>query len=594
MQTWNSRRSPVIGTKNGMCASSQPLATAVGCRIIERGGTAADAAIAMAAVLNVVEPCSTGIGGDAFCLYYEASTKKVHSIQGNGKSGAAFNLAAVNAAGFGVGPGQQPIDFMHGLCITVPGSASLWDELVKTHGRFSLAENLQPAIDLAEQGFPVAPQTAAQWEAGGLQGAEADRVLRPGGRSPYAGELFANPDLAATFRAIATQGVEAGFYGGRIADAIVQACAEFGGVLTKEDLAQHKVERDEPISVVYKGVRIYETPAPTHGLAALLSLSMLEQIDKQSGDRELAEGVVAGAPLNFRSPKVPARSSAEEAHRAIECTRLGYADALQYLTDPRFSLGELGSSDEVVAALLRPENVAKRAALVDASRSIEVQPSDMAAFAHSETVYFCCVDKEGNACSMVNSNYEGFGSGIVPKGCGFTLQNRGHNFSLVPGHHNVAEPSKKPYHTIISSIATFEADGSLFATLGNMGGFMQPMGHVQLYRNLIDFKMNPQAALDAPRWYLDGAGVTQNAADMRHSKILLEDGYGGPEDGGSAERTATAQALTDLGHRVVPAPVAGGGRELFGKAQLIVRDPSSGVLWAGSEPRADGCAMMAL
>lgn len=288
----------------------------------------------------------------------------------------------------------------------------------------------------------------------------------------------------------------------------------------------------------------------------------------------------------------------------IECMRLAFADALQYVSDPMYQDTAPGSGAPAVEAFLNSHFLGKRSQHFNPDQSSEVKASDCTAFLQSDTVYFCVVDKDGNACSMINSNYMGFGSGIVPKGCGFTLHNRGHNFSLVPGHPNVAAPRKRPYNTIIPGLATNESDGSLYGVFGNMGGFMQPMGHLQLLRNLIDFKLDPQSALNAPRWYLVGTGKTQSGSDMARSEVVLEHGYGGEFDGGATvaaddkatdsgvkQRRDVEEGLRVLGHIVGPT-VRSDDRKLFGRGQIILRNSETGVLWGGSDPRADGCAMI--
>lgn len=440
----------------------------------------------------------------------------------------------------------------------------LWEDMVKTFGCKDLASVLQPAIELAEEGFPLGPMTAEQWAKGFLQGAESQRVLRVGGVNPKAGQVMRNPDLARTFRTLAAHGAKKGFYTGEVAEAMVAALHEYGGVLSLEDLAAHATATETPISVAYRGFRVFETPPPTQGLAALLALSIL---DKAAPD-----------------PRVHGRGSEAQAHVGVEAMRLAFADALQQLSDPRHK-------HVPVQTLLSDAYTSERAGCVGASAA-PVVAGEESRFRDGDTVLFCCIDRLGNGCSMINSNYQHFGTGIMPKGTGFTVQNRGFNFSLEPGHPNALAPRKRPYHTIIPCLITREDDGSLFSALGNMGGFMQPQGHVQLVRNLVDFGMSPQAAVDAPRWMLGGLGRTQSAADVLESRVMLEEGYGGARDGGAAgdDGASVARGLAARGHRVAPL-VTGTEREVFGRAQIIVRDRVTGVLCAGSDPRADGCAM---
>lgn len=557
METWNSRRSTVYSTK-GMCASSQPLASAIGVKILQGGGNAADAAVAMAAALNVTEPCSTGIGGDAFALYYEASTQKVHCLQGNGASALAFDLDALRARG--IAHDLQPLDPHSGLCVTVPGAAALWDDLVSAHGQLPLAEVLAPAIALADDGFPVHPVTAAAWSSGYLQGAEAHRVLRP--KAVQGGQMMRNPDLAETFRTVALKGAREGFYHGRIAEAIVQAAGEYGGLLTMDDLSVHRTSSEAPISTDYKGIRIYQTPPPSHGLAVLLALNIVEEYEKA------------------HAPAAEGRESVENTHVCVEAMRRGFADALQYIGDPlhaQVPLEQLLSAEYSRSRANEIQSAASTAVLPGKLTDMEAYNASLQAYSQGETVYFCVVDAQGNACSMINSNYMHFGTGIMPIGTGFTLQNRGFNFTLIPGHNNCAAGRKRPYHTIIPGLGT--KDGELWGVFGNMGGFMQPMGHLQLLRGLVDYQLDPQTAIDAPRWYLQKAGLTQSSADMFTSVLQLEDGF--PED--------LRKQLRERGHTVQEEAVCGGKRSMFGKAQAILK--VGGVLMAGSDPRGDGCAM---
>eukprot|EP01038_Epipyxis_sp_PR26KG_P004176 gene4176-5943_t len=601
MENWHSRRSPIL-SMNGVCSSSQPLASSVGIKILQNGGNAADAAVAMAAALNVIEPCSTGIGGDAFALYYDSSTRKVSCLQGNGRSSSVMDLNLMAKCGYV--HGEKELDSHSGLCITVPGAAALWEDLLSNHGRLNLHQVLTPAIELAEKGFPIPPITAAQWSRGFLQGEEAHRVFRPNGISPRTGDVVKNIDLASTFRTIAEKGVRNGFYNGKIAQAIIEATASFGGVLTQEDLDKHFTDFEEPISLLYKGIRVYEPPPPTHGVAVLTALGMLEQYEK-SNNLTSTSNASSNSKLSSLVEDIFAfdtnktrRSSDYEAHIAIESMRLAFADALEFVADPQHCLFS-------PAKLINEDFVKHRSNLINKDISQPVVAGDLSPFGKSDTVYFCCVDGDGNACSMINSNYMGFGSGIVPTNTGFTLHNRGHNFSLKPGHPNQVAPSKRPYHTIIPALMTFDNDGSLFGVLGNMGGFMQPMGHLQLIRNIIDFGLDPQAAIDAPKWYIVGPGSTQSSEDIKISEILLEEGYGGRFDGDQHKATHTnayissgsyeeessvVNALTQRGHKVGPI-IRGDKRSVFGRGQIILRNPITGAIWAGSDGRCDGCAI---
>ncbi len=550
-----SHRSPILGTR-GMVATSQPLAVAAGLEILAQGGTAADAAIATAAALNVTEPTSTGIGGDAFALYYEAATGQVTALNGSGRAPAALTIELIRSQ-FALPDSQFLIpDSYHAHTVTVPGACAAWCDLIERHGRLSLGDVLSPAIRLAEGGFPVAPGTAYFWGRGAERLARVPNghELTIEGRGPRAGEIFRNPGLAKTFEAVALGG-RAAFYQGEIAEAIVQVLRSAGGVMSLNDLAAHRSTWDTPISTTYRGHRVWECPPNGQGLAALLGLNILEGFD-----------VAATAPL-----------SAERLHLLIEAMRLAFADTAWFVADPEFNPAPL-------AELLSKEYAAQRRALLDPRRAVINQMRGVPV-AGTDTVYLSVVDGEGNACSFINSNYMGFGTGIVPQGWGFTLQNRGHNFSLDPAHSNALAPGKRPYHTIIPAMIT--RDGrprtedrsrsavtglpSLFASYGVMGGFMQPQGHVQVAVGLIDDALDPQAALDCPRFCIEngqaGAGVS------------LEEGI----------PVSVMSQLAGMGHSVTPR--SGYARSIFGRGQVIVRDQGSGVLWGGSDPRADGCAM---
>jgi gamma-glutamyltranspeptidase / glutathione hydrolase len=553
---FTSRRSPVAA-RGGMTASSQPLASRAGLRALEDGGTAADAAVVMAAVLNLTEPCSTGIGGDCFALYFEAATGRVTALNGSGRAAGALTIDLVRRQGLARedADGARFADPCHAHAATVPGACAGWCDLLARHGTFGIAEALTPAIRLAEEGFPVAPLTSFHWSRGAegvLARASGGRALTIGGRGPRPGEVFRNPGLARTFREVAEGGADA-FYRGTVARDIAEAVQRSGGVMSPDDLAAHRSTWDEPISVGYRGVRVWECPPNGQGLAALIALGILDGLD------------LAALP----------GLSAERWHLVVEAVRLAFADAIAFVADP-------SASDVPVAGLLCAEYLAGRRALIDRSRASprvdagaprgpRVQPPA----GGTDTVYFCAVDGRGNACSFINSNYMGFGTGIVPAGrrgpWGFTLQNRGANFSLDPSHPNALAPGKRPYHTIIPGMIT-RADGSLLGPFGVMGGFMQPQGHVQVAVGLLVDALDPQAALDRPRFFAD---LCPGMAGTLH----LEDGL----------PRSLPDELTARGHRVA-AGVSGHARAMFGRGQVIERRPD-GVLVAGSDPRADGCAM---
>ncbi len=534
---FTSRRSPVYG-RRGMLATSQPLATAAGLEILARGGNAADAAVAAAAALNVTEPTSTGIGGDMFALYYDAATRQVTALNGSGRASAALTLERA----LGVAQNGELPPF-HAHTVTVPGACAGWCDLIERHGSLSMADILAPAIGLAEEGVPIAPLTSYFWR----RGAERQLRIAPNGleltldgRGPNPGEVFHNPGLARTLRAVAKGGKKA-YYEGEIARAIVDVLAQAGGLMTPDDLAAHTSTWEKPASVTYKDLRVFECPPNGQGITALMALNILEGFDLS----------------NLEPLSVP------RLHLEIEALRLAFADARWYVADPAFA-------EIPLEELLSKEYAAVRRKLINPNRAT-VDPQRGKPVAASGTVYFSVVDAAGNACSFINSNYMGFGTGIVPKGWGFTLQNRGHNFRLEPGHPNALAPRKRPYHTIIPALAMRESDGSLFASFGVMGGFMQPQGHVQVLLNLVENGLDPQAALDMPRFCID--------AEEKRGTVLLEKGI--PLD--------TMARLAEMGHPVQP--VSGWGRAAFGRGQVILRDEETGVLAAGSDPRADGYAM---
>jgi gamma-glutamyltranspeptidase / glutathione hydrolase len=561
--SFSSRRSPVY-SKRGIVATSQPLATAAGIEILSKGGNAADAAVACAAALNVTEPTSTGIGGDMFALYFDAQTKQVTALNGSGRAPAALTLDRLKKENL-LADGLPPY---HPYTITIPGACAGWCDLIEKHGSLSLTDILSPAIRLADEGFPVAPITSYFWDRGAerqLKSALNGGELTIDGRAPNAGEIFYNKGLAKTFRLIAEKKAE-GFYQGQIAEAIVSVIKEAGGCMSDEDLAEHVSTLENPISVNYHGLKVYECPPNGQGITALIALNLLEGFDLSS--------------LDSLSP--------EKMHLMIEAMRLAFADASWYIADPAFSkipMSELLSKEY---ANERRKLINLKRATIDQKRGTPV--------ASSNTVYLSVVDGFGNACSFINSNYMGFGTGIVPKGWGFTLQNRGHNFSLEANHPNVLAPKKRPYHTIIPAMVTRltaknaknvknqknlsdlsglggsnnEFEESLYASYGVMGGFMQPQGHVQVLSALKDANLDPQSALDLPRFCID--------VDEAGGKVAIEEGM----------PAKTMDALKKMGHPLYE--VSGYNRALFGRGQVILRDNETGVLCGGSDPRADGHA----
>jgi gamma-glutamyltranspeptidase/glutathione hydrolase len=539
---FTSHRSPVYG-RGGMVATSQPLAVAAGLEILRQGGNAADAAIGTAAALNVTEPTSTGLGGDCFALYYEASSGQITALNGSGRAPANLTLERVHKEGF-----TDSLPLFHPYTITVPGACAGWCDLLERHGRLSLRQVLAPAVRLAEQGFPVAPITAYFWghSASRLSSIPGGRELTINGRAPTVGEIFRNPGLGRTLRTIA-EGGKVAFYQGEIAEAIASVVRQAGGCLTMDDIAAHTSTWEQPISTTYRGLRLWECPPNGQGLAALLALNLLEGYD-----------LTCLPPL-----------SAHRLHLMIEAMRLAFADTCWYVADPAFYPVPLDG-------LLSKEYAATRRGLIQRNRATLNQLRGTPT-SSSDTVYLSAVDADGNACSFINSNYMGFGTGIVPPGWGFTLQNRGLGFSLDPSHPNALAPSKRPYHTIIPAMLTIDAEQSscvpniLYASFGVMGVYMQPQGHMQVVVTLVDDALDPQSALDLPRFCIEGGAAG--------GRVALEEGI-----------PVEVQAeLGSMGHDIYS--VNGFARAIFGRGQIILRDALSGVLCGASDPRADGCAM---
>ncbi len=549
---FRSRRSNVLSTR-GMVATSQPLAAQAGLQILQAGGNAADAAIATAAMLNVVEPISTGIGGDCFALYWDAKSKEVTALNGSGRAPAAASIQELRSLGY------TKMPTFTGHAVSVPGAVAGWSDLLERHGRMPLADVLQPAIWTAENGYPVTELIATGWSrqvskllrspnwiSGDLDnGPEqpSGNELLIDGRSPRPGEIMRLPTLAETLRGIAAEG-KAYIYQGEFARRLSEHVQRYGGWITPEDMNRHASTWDEPIVAQYRGVQLYECPPNGQGLAAIIAANLADGFD-----------------LANMTP-------VDRLHVLIECMRIGFADAQQWVCDPRVV-------NIPLPELISREYADSRRSQIDLARAAQSVPYGDP-MAGSDTVYLTVVDGEGNACSFINSLYMGTGSGLVVPGTGVSLQNRAALFQLDPEHPNRLEPNKRPYHTIIPAMTT--RNGELHASFGVMGGYMQPQGHLQMLVNMIDLGMSPQKALDVPRWSLAGphAGL---GADEAGGLVLIEEGWG----------FDVLAELTRRGHRL--APVDGFGRAVFGGGQIILRDPESGVLTAGSDPRKDGCAV---
>jgi gamma-glutamyltranspeptidase/glutathione hydrolase len=517
---------------HGVIATSQPLASSAGLAVLQRGGNAIDAAVTAAAVLALVEPHMTGLGGDMFALVWSAREKKLIGLNGSGRAGAGMTREAL------LKRGRTAVPTDGAEAITVPGALSGWAALLARYGTISLAQALEPAIRLADEGFPVSPIIAGQWadEVERLKRDEGARAtfLVSGERSPRAGEWFRNPELAASFRMIAHEGPSA-LYGGALGQRIVQRVQELGGFLTLQDLKAQRAEWVEPISVPFKGYRIWELPPNNQGVAVLEMLRILE-------------------PYDLRAL---GHNSAPYLHRLIEAKKLAFADLARYV-------GEPASVKIPMSRLLADGYIAQRRARLDPEHAAERVGPDSAATA-GETIYLTAADAQGNMVSFINSLFDAFGSGVVVPGTGFALQNRGAGFTLEEGLPNTVAPGKRPFHTLIPGFVTRPTpEGEQpWMSFGVMGGSIQPQGHVQVLLNLLVFGMDIQQAIDAPRFrHFDGL------------RVGLE-----PPIGDSVR-----QELERMGHQIVDlAPGNAGG------GQAIIRLDRGWV--AGSDPRKDGEAI---
>jgi gamma-glutamyltranspeptidase/glutathione hydrolase len=518
---------PLFAT-NGVVATSQPLAAQVGLEVLQKGGNAVDAAVAAAVALTVLEPTSNGIGGDAFALVWDGVT--LHGLNGSGRAPAALTIEAVQERGYETMPTRG------WLSVTVPGTPAAWRDLHHRFGSLRFASLFEPAIAYAERGYPVSPSVAHYWNNAAQAfrdntGAEFQgwaSTFAAHGRAPQTGEIWSSRDHARTLTLIAQTEADT-FYKGDIAEAIVRFAQQTGGLLTANDLEQHTSTWVDPISTTYRGYEVWEIPPNGQGLAALVALSILE---------------------GFVFNQYP-RESAQSYHLQIEALKLAFADAQRYIGDPERAIVPH-------AALLSKAYAARRRALIGA-QALDPEPGDPL---QGGTVYLCTADSSGMMVSMIQSNYMGFGSGIVVPGTGVALHNRGAGFTLQPGHPNQLEPSKRPFHTIMPGFLTY--NGQAVGPFGVMGGHMQPQGHVQVIVNTLDYGFNPQTSLDAPRWFW-----------QQGRAVLLEPGV--PQ--------MIAQVLSEYGHEVQIAEDA----RIFGRGQIIWRLPS-GTYVAGSDKRADGCA----
>jgi gamma-glutamyltranspeptidase/glutathione hydrolase len=524
----------VVRANRAMVASSQPLASQVGIDVLKRGGNAMDAAIAVAAVLNVTEPNMTGVGGDAFAMIYSSKTKRLEALNASGRAPRALTLEHFTSRKIT----EMPLSGME--TITVPGAFDGWVTLLEKFGTMKLADLMAPAIDYAENGFPLMEKIAADWAPEvpklKLTAAAASTYLIDGA-APKPGTIIRQTNLARTLRTLARDGREA-FYRGDIARTIVDYCQKNGGFLSMEDFATQKANWVEPISTTYRGHTLYELPPNNQGLTALLLLNILEGFDITSMRTD---------PVRYY-------------HTLIEATKIAFADRNRYVADPAFA-------KIPVKELLSKDYATQRRALIDPAKAIDAPaPGDLRM--GSDTTYFTVIDKDRNAVSFINSLFNSFGSGIVAGETGIMLHNRGSGFSLDPKHPNRLEPGKRPFHTLIPAMVF--KDGQFLMSYGVMGGDIQAQGHAQVLINLLDRGMNLQQALDAPRVrYIKGRGV------------MMEEGLTEP----------VINALVGRGHERVLPPAGVMHRALMGGGQAIMVDPATGALLGGSDPRKDGMAL---
>jgi len=525
-------RSMVI-SRNGIVAAESPLAAQAGVRILERGGNAVDAAIATNAMMGVVSPMMNGIGGDLFAIVYDAKAKKLYGLNASGWAPKGLTIEYLRKQGIREMP-QEGVN-----AITVPGAVDGWQKLAEKFGRKKLAEDLAAAIRTAQDGHPVTELVAGYWaaEVDKLRGDEAAAATYLiSDRPPKTGEIFRNPDLAGSLKQIAEHGRDA-FYKGEIAGKIFESMKRHGGTMTTEDLAEYSSEWVEPISTTYRDWTVYELPPNGQGLAALEMLNIMEKFPL--GQKDWGFG------------------SAKALHAMIEAKKLAYTDLAKYIGDPR-------GQKLPVATLLSKEWAAERAKFIDADKA-NCEVTAGALPGGSDTTYLSVADREGNMVSLIQSNYSGFGSGIVAPGTGFVLHNRGGLFSLEPGSPNALAGHKRPRHTIIPG---FAQKGETRMAFGIMGGWNQSQAHAQLIANIVDFKMNIQAALEAPRF----TKYTFSGCD-----VMMENRIAGN----------VRNELTSKGHVI---EVLGTFSSAVGGGQVVLRDFAAGVNYGASDPRKDGQA----
>ncbi len=531
-------RSEVFAT-HGMAATSQPLATQVALDVLKRGGNAVDAAIAANALLGLVEPTGNGMGGDLFAIVWDAKTQRLYGLNASGRSPRSLTLQHFKDQGLTRIPSHGP------LPVTVPGAVDGWFELHGRFGKLPMKEILAPAIGYAREGFPVSELIAYYWQRSvpTLEKFPGFReTYLPGGRAPRKGEVFRNPNLAATLEKIAAGGRDA-FYKGDIARAIAAYMKRNGGFLSYEDMAAHKSEWVDPVSTNYRGYDVWELPPNTQGIAALQMLNILEAYDLKG--------------YGFGSP--------EHLHLFVEAKKLAFEDRARLYADPEFN-------KIPVKELISKEYAAERRKLINPKRAARAYDAGNPALQEGDTIYLTTADGEGNMVSLIQSNYRGMGSGMTPDGLGFILQDRGEMFDLEAGRFNTYAPGKRPFHTIIPAFIT--KDGQPFLSFGVMGGATQPQAHAWIVLNVVDFGMSLQEAGDAARVLHEGSSEPTGERMTDGGRVLVESGI--PYE--------TVRELMNMGHEV--------GFDLggYGGYQAIGWDPVQKVYAGASESRKDGQA----
>ncbi len=532
----------VVYARHGMVAAAQPLAVHAGLDMLKAGGSAVDAAIATNACLGLMEPTANGLGGDLFAILYDPKTKQMVGLNASGRAPMALTIDKVKPEKDGTIPLYSPYAW------TVPGCCDGWFELHQRYGKLPMSQVLAPAIKYAEEGFPLSPVIAGDWQRSTRVFKDKPgfaQVFMPGGRAPLEGETFKNPALARTLRLLAEKGRDA-YYKGPIAEELVRYSKANGGFFEMQDFEKHHSTWDTPMSTDYRGYTVWELPPNSQGLAALQLLNILENFDL----------------------KTMGRGSADFWHVMVEAKKVAFADRARYYADPAFN-------KQPVEALLSKSYAKQRAALIDMQHAaLKDAPGDLAVLNRKETTYLCAADESGMMISLIQSNYTGFGSGYVVPELGFGIQDRGGLFSLHKEHPNALEPGKRPFQTIIP--AFLSKDGQPLMAFGLMGGDMQPQGHAQVVVNLVDFGMNLQEAGDAIRYHHTGSSEPTGTVMTDGGELHIEDGL--PQ--------ALLDELKRRGHKLSPEPVGA-----YGGYQAIWRDPVTGTYSGATEKRKDGCAL---